>query len=846
MKSPRDFGRSFVCATGLTILLIALLPLATGCGGDDGGTQPPPPDGETIGPAGGTATSDDANAAVVVPAGALADETAITVTTAAAPPPDYISGTAYDFGPDGTQFDAGVALTIGYAPADLPAGTEPDSLKLCRAVGGWIPLDVFTHDAGAHTLSGEVTHFSTYGIVAFAETEPADLTAYLKDEPAAGADNEFATLVEALAWLQAGLDYEDTGTLVWQTDTVQQVEQLAFSFDLTISVDPGRTPAIAGPAGDALVIDAGGAVTLSEVAVTAPGGLVLNANRALNVAGCDLPATVFVNIGGVRGAPYPAGDPGSVSKSPAAYRRSRGTVIANNRGMQNLGVGLNAAAQHSGDLTVSGNETTYLNVGGTSVLAPNVCLTVAGPASIPMPYPNIAVNTDGTSQVQVLNMTGVVKLRTKVTAGGVNPIDIREIQGTVSLVDVAGSGSVSVLFVDSNVDSTVIQAAAARSDITLIHDKCRSHTAVLAGAAQDQLQLKVDGGTYEGNLTVELPSSGQADVTLDGATHSDGRLVVSGGGKGTSRGAITLRDLTWQGSQSSDHVDINGTDCGVTISGGTYTHSGSPAVVLGLTEVTGAISIQGVSLTGGGVGPGRLHRQRVHRRSDGQGGQRFGLRPEHRRQRRRLGAEQHPDGCLQQRQRAADQRDDRFVDRHQHDAQRRPGGHGRLLRRHQRQPDQQPAHIGHDDHRRQLGAVDRQHLQRGHDHGRLGQSRSAERSGGRQRRPHADRCHHAYGLGRQRLLRLSAVPECYRRARQLRRLRRGRRQGGRLALRSGSTDVGQATTRSSSGRGAPSGRRSGSAPGLQICRTFNSSPIVFCRKLPYAWHASRRIGSGPG
>ena len=424
MKSTGSIGRSAVRIAGLTILLIALLPLTTGCGGDDdGGTQPPPPDGETIGSGGGTATSDDDNATVTVPAGALTDETAITVATAAAPPPDYISGTAYDFGPDGTQFSESVTLTIGYAPGDLPTGTEPDSLKLCRAAGGWIPLADFMHDTGAHTLSGPVTHFSTYGIVAFDESEPADLTAYLKDEPAAGADDEFSTLIEALAWLQAGLDYEDTGTLVWQTDAVQQVDHLAFSFDLTIAVDPGRTPAIAGPAGDALVIDAGGAIALGEVAVTAPGGLVLNTNRALNVSGCDLPATVAVNIGGVRGAPYPAGDPGAISKSPAAHRRSRGTIIANNRGMQNLRVALNAAAQHSGDLTVSGNETTYLNVGGTSVLAPDVCLTVSGPTAVPIPYPNIAVSTDGTSQVQVLNMTGVVKLRTKVTAAGDNPID---------------------------------------------------------------------------------------------------------------------------------------------------------------------------------------------------------------------------------------------------------------------------------------------------------------------------------------------------------------------------------------------------------------------------------------
>ena len=603
MKSMRHIGLAAVFTVGLMILFVALLPLVGGCGGDDdGGTEPSPPDGETIGPDGGTVTSDDANAAVVIPASALADEMAITVATAETPPPDYISGTAYDFGPDGTQFDQNVTLTIGYAPADLPAGTEPDSLKLCRAMGGWLPLDVFSHDAGTHTLSGEVTHFSTYGIVDFGETEPADLTAYLKDDPAAGADNEFASLVEALAWLQAGLGYEDTGTLVWQTDTVQQVEHLAFSFDLALLVDPGRTPALAGPAGSALVIDAGGAMDLGAFDITAPGGLVLNANRALSISNCDLPDDVSVSLGGVRGAPYPAGDPGATSRSPAAYRRSRGTVFANNRGMQTLGVALNAAAQHSGDLTISGNETTYLNVGGSAVLAPDVCLTVAGPASIPMPYPNIAVNAGGTSQVQVLNMTGVVKLKTRVTAGGVNPVEIREIQGTASLVDVAGTGTATVLFVDSNVDSTIIKAAAARSDITLIHDTCRANTEVQARAAQDQLQLQIDGGTYEGNVTVELPSSGQADVTLDGATHSDGRLVVSGGGKRGSRGAITLRDLTWQGSQTADHIDINGTDCGVTISGGTYTHSGSPTVILGLTEVTGAITIQEVSLTGGGVG----------------------------------------------------------------------------------------------------------------------------------------------------------------------------------------------------------------------------------------------------
>ena len=153
---------AFRLTAAAIILLLAGLPA---CSNDDDPATPGS-GATTIGPSGGTVTGGGGNVELVFPPGAVATEIDVTIDPASSPPQDdgMILNRAYDFGPDGTQFQVPVPMTITYDPADIPAGVTETDLRLCQAAGGsWSQLAGSTVDTQAHEVSGEVTSFSVYG-----------------------------------------------------------------------------------------------------------------------------------------------------------------------------------------------------------------------------------------------------------------------------------------------------------------------------------------------------------------------------------------------------------------------------------------------------------------------------------------------------------------------------------------------------------------------------------------------------------------------------------------------------------------------------------------------------------
>lgn len=127
--------------------------------------------GTSITPAvGGTVATADGGVVLGIPAGALpasGTPTTITVAPVASPPPDpnIVPGTSFEFGPDGTQFSQPVAVRIGYDPARLPGGVPEANLRLFTLMSGTWKLVPRSHvDPASHTVIGEVTHFSDYGV----------------------------------------------------------------------------------------------------------------------------------------------------------------------------------------------------------------------------------------------------------------------------------------------------------------------------------------------------------------------------------------------------------------------------------------------------------------------------------------------------------------------------------------------------------------------------------------------------------------------------------------------------------------------------------------------------------
>jgi hypothetical protein len=122
--------------------------------------------------AGGTAATPDGKARVDVPSGALSDTTIISVVPAAdsllpSPAPGYVTGSAYHYRPDGTQFSKPVQITIVYDPANVPSGASESSVRLHTVENGqWVPVSGSVVDTSLHTVTGQTTHFSIYGAVA--------------------------------------------------------------------------------------------------------------------------------------------------------------------------------------------------------------------------------------------------------------------------------------------------------------------------------------------------------------------------------------------------------------------------------------------------------------------------------------------------------------------------------------------------------------------------------------------------------------------------------------------------------------------------------------------------------
>lgn len=148
-------------------ILFALVIAACSKGGD--ATAPVTRDPGEVGPTGGTVTAQNDKVTLQVPPGAVSQDITITVSPISNPTNDLrvASGSLYEFGPDGTQFAQPVTLTLAYDPSDLPPGTDMASLRISKYLdGAWQEVDNISVDSVAHTVSGQIHSFSSYGVTA--------------------------------------------------------------------------------------------------------------------------------------------------------------------------------------------------------------------------------------------------------------------------------------------------------------------------------------------------------------------------------------------------------------------------------------------------------------------------------------------------------------------------------------------------------------------------------------------------------------------------------------------------------------------------------------------------------
>lgn len=120
----------------------------------------------SVGPAGGAVTKNDGSVSLKFPAGAVAATTAITMEVVTDPLPGAGEwAPPVELGPDGSTFGAPVTIRMAYDASKLPEGVTPHALKLSMWVDDhWEEVPGSQVDLTDATVSGEISHFSTYGL----------------------------------------------------------------------------------------------------------------------------------------------------------------------------------------------------------------------------------------------------------------------------------------------------------------------------------------------------------------------------------------------------------------------------------------------------------------------------------------------------------------------------------------------------------------------------------------------------------------------------------------------------------------------------------------------------------
>ncbi len=135
----------------------------------------------TIGAAGGKIASADGLVTLDFPAGALEANTVISIQPITNTAPLGVAGVSYRFSPDGQTFKTPVKVLFKYNDVML-AGTPADLLWVVTQAsdGSWQALRKSSVNAAAKTVSGEIKHFSDWGLGKFLDMQLNPAAAFLK------------------------------------------------------------------------------------------------------------------------------------------------------------------------------------------------------------------------------------------------------------------------------------------------------------------------------------------------------------------------------------------------------------------------------------------------------------------------------------------------------------------------------------------------------------------------------------------------------------------------------------------------------------------------------------------
>ncbi len=167
-------NHKFVWSMGLLLLWFAISCTSKDPGPNgqhivtEAGTPTGPATSASIGAGGGKLTSADGSVTLDIPAGALEANTTLSIQPITNNAPQGIAGAAYRFSPDGQTFKTPVKVTFKYSDA-LLAGSSAELLWVVTQAkdGSWQALQKSSVNTSTKTVTGEMTHFSDWGLGKF-------------------------------------------------------------------------------------------------------------------------------------------------------------------------------------------------------------------------------------------------------------------------------------------------------------------------------------------------------------------------------------------------------------------------------------------------------------------------------------------------------------------------------------------------------------------------------------------------------------------------------------------------------------------------------------------------------
>jgi lysophospholipase L1-like esterase len=234
-------------------------------------------DGSVVSPSGASFSAQNSAVTLTIPSGALTQTKNITVAPAIATPPNdrLMPGTAFEFGPNGTSFAQQVTISIKYDPSTLTAGSPESGLQLYEVVGtGWRVVDGSTVNTATKTVTGNVSHFTVYGVLMYPRVETIsinrDTTVQVKATiqfAAALKDNEQQPLTRPMTWASSSpgivsIDSSGLATAIVPGQSTITAISEGKSATAKVTVVPGPASVLAIAAGDGQSVTAGSPVPI--------------------------------------------------------------------------------------------------------------------------------------------------------------------------------------------------------------------------------------------------------------------------------------------------------------------------------------------------------------------------------------------------------------------------------------------------------------------------------------------------------------------------------------------------------------------------------------------------------